>query len=142
MISFALALRLKESGLEWEPQLHDFFAIPNTALENRVFVVNDMMIDVQRLYGRQMITFNGAVEWSLDYITIADALWLPSERQLRAALMDRLRDNAVPSVLLEITEQECTCTLTYEGTPLAFKADKASNAYARALVILIKQASG
>ncbi len=141
MISLALALRLKDHGLEWEPKLHDFFAIPNTTLEKRVFVVSDMMIDVQRLYGRQMITFNGAVEWSLDYITIAEAVWMPTETQLRAVLMKQLRDKALPSVILEFSDQECSCVLTYDGKPLAFKADRASDAYGRALLFMLKQAN-
>jgi hypothetical protein len=34
-----------------------------------------MKIDIQQLYGHQMITFNGAVEGSLDYLSFA-GLWL------------------------------------------------------------------
>lgn len=139
MISIDLALSLKESGLLWEPKLHDFFTIPGTSLERRLFVVSDMMIDVQQLFGRKMITFNGAVEWSLDYITIAEALWLPTETQLRESLMQSLIGKALPMIVLESTAKSCTCELTFESQPLAFEAENASDAYARALLYLLRQ---
>jgi hypothetical protein len=142
MVSLETALRLKEFGLEWQPNLHDFFAIPNTTLEGRLFVVSDMMIDVQRLYGRQMIIFNGAVEWSLDYITIAEAVWMPTETQLRKLLQQRLLGRTVPSISLESTEQHYTCSLSYSNKPLAFEAKSASDAYARALLFMIKETNG
>lgn len=139
MISIDLALSLKESGLLWEPKLHDFFTVPDTPLERRLFVVSDMMIDVQQLFGKQMITFNGAVEWSLDYITIAEAVWLPTEDQLRESLMQSLYGTAVPLIVLESTEQSFTCELTIESKPFAFKAESAGDAYARALLYMLRQ---
>jgi hypothetical protein len=142
MVSLETALRLKEFGLEWQPNLHDFFAIPNTTLEGRLFVVSDMMVDVQRLYGRQMITFNGAVEWSLDYITIAEAVWMPTETQLRQLLLRRLQGKAVPSVSLESSDQQYTCSMRYGNKPLAFEAKSASDAYARALLFMLKETNG
>lgn len=142
MVSLALALSLKESGLVWDPKLHDFFTVPETTLERRLFVVSDMMIDVQQLFGKQMITFNGAVEWSLDYITIADAVWIPTEAQLRESLMASLYQRALPLIVLESTAQSCTCELTFESKPLAFQADNASDAYARALLYVLGQMPG
>jgi hypothetical protein len=138
MISIEMALSLKGSGLLWEPKLHDFFTIPDTPLKRRMFVVNDMMIDVQQLFGKQMITFNGTVEWSLDYITIAEAVWLPTEAQLRESLMQRLFGKAVPLIMLESTAKHFTCELTFERKPLAFKAESASDAYARALLYMLE----
>ena len=142
MVSLEMALRLKEFGLDWKPNLHDFFSIPNTAVENRVFVVSDMMVDVQRLYGRQMITFNGAVEWSLDYITIAEALWRPTEAQIRSMLREQLQGKSSPSISLESSDQRYTCRITYGGKPLAFEAKIASDAYARAYAFLLKESNG
>ncbi|MFN2188026.1 MAG: hypothetical protein ACK2T3_04630 [Candidatus Promineifilaceae bacterium] len=142
MVSLELALRLKEFGLEWTPHLHDFFSIPNTALEDRLFVVSDMMIDVQRLYGQQMITFNGAVEWSLDYITIAEALWRPSESQIRSMLVERLKGKSASKITLDCSEHRCLCILTYDGKPLEFEANSASDAYARAYIFMLKESNG
>ena len=49
-----------------------------------------MSIDIQILAdGIGAITFNGAVEWSLDYILTQDVIWLPTESQLRELLADR-----------------------------------------------------
>jgi hypothetical protein len=47
MISLSLAVKLKESGLTWQPTLHDFFAIPQPELEDRLFVLSDMTIDIE-----------------------------------------------------------------------------------------------
>jgi hypothetical protein len=139
MISIELALSLKGSGLLWDPKLHDFFTVPDTPLERRLFVVSDMMIDVQQLFGKQMITFNGAVEWSLDYITIAEAVWIPTEAQLRETLMQSLIGKALPLIVLESTAKRFTCELTYESKQFAFKAESASDAYARALLYMLER---
>jgi hypothetical protein len=138
MISIELALSLKRSGLLWAPKLHDFFTVPDTPLERRFFVVSDMMIDIQQLFGKQMITFNGAVEWSLDYITIAEALWLPTEAQLRESLMQCLIGKALSLIVLESTAKRFTCEVTFESKSLAFKAERASDAYARALLYMLE----
>ena len=142
MVTVPMALRLKEYGLEWKPKLHDFFAIPNTTLEGRLFVVSDMMIDIQRLYGRQMITFNGAVEWSLDYITIAEALWMPSETQLREMVQRELEKSGPATISLDAAGHDYACSITYRDNSLAFEANSASNAYARALLYLLKESNG
>ena len=139
MVSLPMAQKLKEAGLEWQPRLHDFFSIPGTTLEKRLFVVSDMMIDIQRLFGREMITFNGAVEWSLDYITIAEVVWMPTEAQLRDSLLQHLSLSSSPVVLLEAAEDGCACSLTFDGRPYAFKSQDASDAYARGLLFLLEQ---
>ncbi|HET6447262.1 MAG TPA: pilus assembly protein CpaE [candidate division Zixibacteria bacterium] len=139
MISLPLALELMESGLAWEPKLHDFFTIPNTSLEKRIFVVNDMMIDVQQLFGLQMITFNGAVEWSLDYITIAEALWVPTESQLREKLLQHAQRLTIPHVTLTAAIDDCSCKLMFRGSQMSFVGADASDAYAQALLYLLAQ---
>jgi len=139
MISIPLALELRDSGLAWEPKLHDFFTIPNTSLDKRIFVVNDMMIDVQQLFGRQIITFNGAVEWSLDYITIAEALWIPTEAQLRENLLQHAQRLAIPHVTLTAAIDECICKLKSTSRQMSFVDANASDAYAQALLYLLAQ---
>lgn len=139
MISLSLAIKLKREGLTWQPQLHDFFAIPDTELEKRLFVVSDMMIDVQQLFGNQMITFNGAVEWSLDYILMSDVVWMPTEGQLRQALeFSLLRENQ-PAVELVCLVDRYRCRIRYQGMSHEFNGQGASDAYGRALLYLLEQ---
>lgn len=90
MLSVPLAKELRKAGLVWKPALFDFFHIPDRHLDDRKFVIADMSIDIQVLAdGIGAITFNGAVEWSLDYILTQDVVWLPTESQLRELLSDR-----------------------------------------------------
>jgi hypothetical protein len=89
VLSIQLAKELRRAGLIWKPALFDFFHIPDRDLDNRKFVIADMSIDIQILAdGIGAITFNGAVEWSLDYILTQDVIWLPTEAQLREILAD------------------------------------------------------
>ncbi len=90
VLSVDLAKKLRRAGLVWKPALFDFFHIPDRDLDYRKFVIADMSIDIQILAdGIGAITFNGAVEWSLDYILTQDVVWLPTESQLRGLLADQ-----------------------------------------------------
>lgn len=90
VLSVPLAKELRRAGLVWKPALFDFFHIPDRDLDDRKFVIADMSIDIQILAdGIGAITFNGAVEWSLDYILTQDVVWLPTESQLRELLAER-----------------------------------------------------
>lgn len=133
LISLKLAEDLKESGLEWQPVLHDFFTIPGSDLENRIFVVSDMMTDVQQLFGHQMITFNGAVEWSLDYIMIIEAVWIPRESQLRELLISYLQDELNPLLTLAANPDFHVCQIRCQGKTESFEAKSGSDAYGKAL---------
>lgn len=86
MVSLALAQQLKVAGLRWQPHQHDFFAIPDRDMDERVFVISDMSVLVEVLQGWPAITFNGTAEWALDYILAMDTVWLPSDEQLIEAL--------------------------------------------------------
>lgn len=141
MISLSLAEQLKHAGLAWQPALHDFFAIPGTGLEYRVFVVSDMTIDVQRLLGEQIITFNGAVEWSLDYIMMGDVVWMPTEAQLRESLQERLPGNKQALLRLDCWSNSYRCHVTYQDQLHHFDAPDASEAYGLALLYLLQRQS-
>ncbi|MCZ7671505.1 MAG: hypothetical protein M5U34_32400 [Chloroflexi bacterium] len=57
MIPLTLALELKEAGLKWIPDLNDFFAIPYSDLDDRLFVMADMLTaprHVERLAGHHL----------------------------------------------------------------------------------------
>jgi hypothetical protein len=131
MLSLVTARRLKEAGLEWHPALNDFFAIPEHGLDDRLFVIAEMPAAIAQLQGQTVFTFQGAVEWALDFILTTDAVWLPTEAQLRLALEDRLPE---PRLSLTVTPDGYTVTLDPEGRPPAFRASAAEEAYAAALL--------
>jgi hypothetical protein len=132
MISVELARLLREKGLVWRPARYDVFFIPDRGLDDRVFVLADMMIDVQPLAGEAAITFNGAVEWSLDSILHGQVVWLPTEAQLRSLLGERL-------VALTRDAGEYICAVDI-GDQIAEYADAgASNAYGRAVLALLER---
>jgi hypothetical protein len=83
VIPFALAARLRDAGLAWKPQPGDRFAIPDRGLDDEVFVVSNMTIEVHDLPEGAVIGFNGTVEWALDDVSKDEAVWLPREDQLR-----------------------------------------------------------
>jgi hypothetical protein len=90
MVTVELARRLRDAGLRWQPQRGDAFVIPDRDMDDDVFVLSDMTIDVHELPQGVVLGFNGTVEWALDSVEQRQALWLPSETQLRTELGDQL----------------------------------------------------
>ena len=111
------------------PKLHDFFYIPDSDLDEHVFVISELTIDVEESGASATIMFNGAVEWSLDYIMSKEAVWLPTEEQLRELLGDQL------SALVRI-DDGYRCEVRVDGVSVGFSEESASNAYAAALLHL------
>ena len=90
MITRELAEALVAKGLRWEPRSGDRFLVPDRDLDDEVFVVSGMAVEVADLpQGEAEMRFNGTVEWALDSIEQSEVVWLPREDQLRAALGDR-----------------------------------------------------
>lgn len=132
MISVTAARRLKDAGLKWEPKLHDFFAIPDRDLDGRRFVMSDMSIDVEHIAGYGTLMFNGAVEWSLDYIFRDEVIWLPTEGQLREMLGERL-------LSLNRTDDGYEAEITAgDDASTSFAAPDAADAYAAALLSILE----
>ena len=121
---------IRDSGLEWRPALYDVFFIPDRGLDDRVFVLADMTIGIQELQGAATITFNGAVEWSLDSILHGEVVWLPTEAQLRALIGDRL-------VALTRDGGEYVCAVDTGDSIEEFRDIGASNAYGQAVAALV-----
>jgi len=123
VIPFDLALRLRDAGLAWKPAAGDRFAIPDRGLDDDVFVLSHMTIEVHQLPHGPVIGFNGTVEWALDDVAQDEAVWLPREDQLRELLgagfqrLERIGDRYRVAV---------------DGD--AFEADNAEAAYAQALL--------
>ena len=86
MISVPLARRLRDAGLRWDPTRGDHFVITGRGMDDDVFVLSDMTVEVHEFPSGPVIGFNGTVEWALDSVEQERALWLPDERQLRERL--------------------------------------------------------
>ena len=82
---------LRGQGRPWAPEAGDRFVVPGRDLDDQVFVVSEMTIDVEDLPSGRLVKFNGTTEWALDSLPAADVLWMPWEHQLRGLLGDDLR---------------------------------------------------
>jgi hypothetical protein len=144
MLSLKTARALRQAGLAWKPAEFDFFAVPDRGLDERVFVISDMPAAVGQILGTPTVTFEGAVEWALDYVPTGDVVWLPTEEQLRGLLAARLAAEPQFVLALSVTAGGCRCEISYGGQSLGFQAAEASEAYAAALlhVLLSSTRSG
>ena len=134
MLSLITARALRQAGLVWKPAEFDFFAIPDRGLDERRFVISEMPAAVGQIQGLPMVTFEGAVEWALDYVPTGEVLWLPTEEQLRGLLAERLALEPHFLLALSVSAHGCRCEIMFGGRTLGFQADDASEAYAAALV--------
>jgi hypothetical protein len=91
LLGINVAQRLKDAGLSWKPALGDRFAIPDRDLDDELFVLSNMTIQVYNLPEGRVIGFNGTTEWALDSIEQREVIWLPREEQLRAILGDHFQ---------------------------------------------------
>jgi len=97
VITLEFAERLRDAGLEWEPGPGDRFVVPHREMDEDVFVVSDMTVEVHDFPTGKVLGFNGTVEWALDSIEHSEVVWLPRESQLRELLGDAfVRLDAVP----------------------------------------------
>ncbi|GAA3234066.1 hypothetical protein GCM10017691_30280 [Pseudonocardia petroleophila] len=86
MISLELADRLRAAGLPWSPVSGDRFVIADRGMDDQVWVVSELTIEVHDGPGGRTLRFNGTTEWALDSVDADAAVWLPHEGQLRTAL--------------------------------------------------------
>jgi hypothetical protein len=119
--------------------MHDFFAIPDRGMDSRVFVVSDMHTNIEFRMGAQVVAFQGASEWALDYLVMTEAVWMPTEAQLREKLGSYLAEEPQPAVFLDFRPGWCRCEIIYRGQSLVFEAADASDAYGEALLHVISQ---
>ena len=136
MISWDLALALREAGVRWHPEPGDRFRLLGTGPTGDLFTVSDMTIEPHEFDTGVILGFNGTTEWALDSVAQEDALWLPREDQLRDLLGGTFRSLARSTyggyqVLIEVA-----------GRPeQVFSADEAADAYAQALLALVLAAA-
>ncbi|GGL02067.1 pilus assembly protein CpaE [Mangrovihabitans endophyticus] len=134
MIGVRLAQQLKEAGLAWKPEPGDRFVIPDRDLDDEVFVLSNMTIEVYRVPEGQVIGFNGTTEWALDDVEIDEATWLPGEEQLRGLLGGTF-------TALTRGADGYRVRISLLGTEHEFVAAQADAAYAAALLHLLAAAT-
>jgi hypothetical protein len=83
VITVELARALRAAGLQWEPASGDRFVVADRGMDDQVFVLSEMTVEVRSFPTGPVIAFNGTTEWALDSLDQDDALWLPAEHQLR-----------------------------------------------------------
>jgi hypothetical protein len=138
MISLQLARRLKNAGLQWQPALNDFFAIPDRSMDERIFVISDLLVTLEILQGQEVVAFQGASEWALDDLATGELVWLPREDQLRQALEGALLERGRPELRMDCGLDGCRCTIQPQNNKLTFRARQAYEAYAAALLYLLE----
>jgi hypothetical protein len=133
VIGVQLAQRLREAGLTWKPALGDRFAIPDRDLDDEVFVLSNMTIQVHSVPEGRVIGFNGTTEWALDDLELEEAIWLPREDQLRELLGGTFRGLRRDAAGFEVT-------MELLGEERRFDGPSAEEAYAGALLHLLAAA--
>lgn len=139
MITRELAVSLRDAGLGWHPAEGDRFQLdlPNEVeleAEADVYTVSAMTIEARQTPSGTDLAFNGTTEWALDAVTLADAVWLPREDQLR----DLLRGTFRSLVRLEDTFR---VEIKIAGKTLAYEHPDPAEAYGRALLELVSRSS-
>ncbi|MBI9114422.1 pilus assembly protein CpaE [Sanguibacter suaedae] len=137
MISADLAQDLALAGLRWSPAPGDRFAIAADGL-SEVFTVSEMTVEVHDYPTGRVLGFNGTTEWALDSVTIDQALWFPSEEQLRTLLGGTFR-----SLVRTDADGEGRFTVTVDsgGGVEEFSAADAAEAYGLAVHTLVLAAT-
>ena len=133
MIPLELARQLKQAGLPWKPTMGDRFAVPDRDLDEDVFVLSHMTIEVHDLPDGPVIGFNGTTEWALDDVEMEEAIWLPGEDQLRILLGGTFR-------ALHRTGDGYRVEISLLGEESTFDGDEPAAAYGQALLHLLAAA--
>jgi hypothetical protein len=134
VIGVQVAQQLKDAGLVWKPAPGDRFAIPDRDLDDQVFVLSNMTIEVYRVPEGRVIGFNGTTEWAMDDVEIDEALWLPREDQLRELLGGTFRG-------LRRSATGYSVETSLLGEDRVFDAAGPEQAYAQALLHLLAAAT-
>jgi hypothetical protein len=130
MISWDLALALRDAGLRWTPAPGDRFRLRATGPGGDVFTVSDMTIEPHEYETGVVLGFNGTTEWALDSVALEDALWHPREDQLRTLLRSTFRS-------LRRTGEGHEVEVEIGGEQRVFADPEPAEAYGRALLALV-----
>lgn len=153
MISLSMARALKNNGLAWSPQTNDYFAIPDRGMDEKVFVLSEVLSLIDLFHGRSVVTFHGTAEWALDYLVTSEVVWMPRADQLRAEIFDRIATRtsegpndqagtpprkAAPELVLTSDRETHRCEIHARLLRATFEASSAEDAYAKALLYLLQ----
>lgn len=130
VISLELARALRAAGVDWTPAPGDRFVVPDRDMDEDVFVLSDMAIDIHEYASGKVIGFNGTTEWALDSIEQHSVVWLPRETQLRNLLGQHFQR-------LERSADRYEVVAIVEGQPQGFGDADVESAYARALLAVL-----
>ncbi len=132
MISTEMALALREGGLVWHPRSGDRFQLNEPEFEADIFTVSEMTVEPREYPTGRILAFNGTTEWALDSVATEDALWLPSEAQLREMLRSSFRSLRRLSDTHEVE-------ISVGGATLVFDHPEPADAYALAVLELLRR---
>lgn len=137
MITRELALALRDAGLVWHPAEGDRFQLDlpdevELEAEADVYTVSTMTIEARPTPSGTILAFNGTTEWALDAVTLGDAVWLPREDQLRDLLRGTFRR-------LVRLDDSFRVEIGFADERLSFEHPDPSEAYGRALLVLIRR---
>ena len=104
-------------------------------MRGEVFTVADMVVEAREYPTGTLLAFNGTTEWALDSVQLDQALWLPREDQLRELL-----GAAFLSLARAVTGEYQVLAQIPGGPERLFVADDASDAYAAAVLALVRAA--
>ena len=130
MISVALARKLRDAGLRWNPASGDRFVVADRDMDDEVFTLADVIAEVHEFPSGRVIGFNGTVEWALDSVEAHNSVWLPSEGQLRERLAGTFRR-------LSLADGRWLVEIEVAGAASAFESHDPEEAYGQALLYLI-----
>jgi hypothetical protein len=130
MISTESALALRDAGLVWRPRSGDRFQLDEPEFDADVFTVSEMTIEAREYPTGTLLAFNGTTEWALDSVALADALWLPSEEQLREMLRGSFR-------ALRRLDDTYEVETVVAGETRRFTHPEPADAYATAVLALL-----
>jgi hypothetical protein len=131
VISVELARKLRAAGLRWSPGVGDRFVVADRGMDEDVFVLSDMTVEVHELPQGRVIGFNGTTEWALDSVESEHALWLPRESQLRDLLAGTFRR-------LDRVDGDWRVHIEVNGNPHTAAHPDAEQAYGLALLHLLE----
>jgi hypothetical protein len=130
VISTEAALALRDAGLVWRPVSGDRFQLDEPEFEADVFTVSEMTIEPRAYPTGTILAFNGTTEWALDSVALQDALWLPSEEQLREMLRGGFR-------ALRRLDDTYEVEAVVAGEQRRFQHPEPADAYASAVLALL-----
>lgn len=127
-----LARALRDAGLKWRPRSGDRFQLDEPEFEADVFTVSEMTIESRTYPTGSILAFNGTTEWALDSVAQEDALWLPSEEQLREMLRSTFR-------ALRRLPDAYEVEIEVRSETMRFEHPEPSDAYALAVLELLRR---